>query len=227
MKTSELIQSTATDSDLERLKLLPCAVEYFDTLLRQITLEPDQEFSMVHLGSGDGFLAHMMLKRFPHAQATLIDRDEKCLELSRKRLSAFVDQVTWLHQDFARIDPPGKHELIVAMQSVHHLNDIDKRALYRTLYSRVRPGGGLLIGDRIQQPTEHLRERYRRFWREDCLAAGADESAVDASLSRMWDDHDAEIEYQIEWIRNSGFRNVDLYYKYQMFAVFGGNRPDF
>ena len=35
------------------------------------------------------------------------------------------------------------------------------------------------------------------------------------------------LEEQLEWLRNAGFRNVDTYYKNLMFAVYGGNRPDF
>ena len=227
MSISDIIKSVATDTDIERLKRLPCAEDFYGMLLRMIPLEQDAEFTFADLGSADGFVSALILENYPNSTATLIDVDEERLNKSEARFSDQADRVNLLHADFARSDPPDKYGLVVTTHAIHHLTDIEKRALYRTLYSRLHPGGAILNGDRVLQPTDLLREEYRENWANECRAAGADEDAISKSLDRMWDDHDAEIEDQIEWIRNAGFRNVDIYYKYQMYAVFGGRRPDF
>ena len=222
-----MIQSVATDIDQEWLKRLPGADDIFATLLRLIPYDEDQEISVAILGSGDGFTAALILAQYPKARLTLIDADETRLDNSRARFADCAERVTWLHADFARNDPPEKYDLIISVLAIHNLNGIEKRALYRTLYSRVVPNSPFLIIDRVQAPTEKLQDHYRNIWAEECRAAGLDESTIRAVRSRMADDHYSEIEEQLEWLRNAGFRNVDTYYKNLMFAVYGGNRPDF
>ena len=227
MNIKEIINAVASDTDREHLKRLPCALDLYEVLLRVIPFDPTQEISVADLGAGTGFLSALVLDRYPKARITLIDTNEDLLEKSRKRLQKSDSQLTWLQADYVRTDPPGKYDLIVTAMSVHHLNEIDKRALFRTLYSRLNSGGFFVIADRIKAPTENLRDTYRAFWTEDCRNAGADEEAIAASLERMADDHDSYVYDQHEWLRNAGFHDVDIYYKNQMFAVFGGQKPDY
>ena len=227
MNIQDIIQSTANDQDLERLKQLPCAEDIFATLLRIIPFERHEEISVADLGSADGFLSALVLSQFPEANITLIESNEERLNNSRARFAENADRITCLHNDFARTDPPEKYNLIVSAFSIHNLNGIEKRALFRTLYSHVRPNGLFVIADRVKAPTERLQDKYRRNWAEESLAAGATEADISKSRERMFEDHESEIEEQLEWIRNAGFRNVDTYYKNLMFAVYGGYRPDY
>ena len=75
--------------------------------------------------------------------------------------------------------------------------------------------------------TDSDRERLKRIWQEQSLALGAVQSDLSDSIDRMYDDRDAELESQLEWIRHSGYRNVDIYYKNMLFAVVGGHRLNF
>ena len=227
MIISEIIQSVAIDIDREWLKRLPCAEDVFATLLRLIPYEEDQEISVAILGSGDGFTAALILAQYSKARITLIDADEEHLNKSRARFADSAGRVPWLHADFARNDPPEKYDLIISVLAIHNLNGIEKRALFRTLYSRVLPNSPFLIVDHVQAPTEHLQDHYRNIWAGECRKAGLDDDTIKKARARMADDHCSEVEEQLEWLRNAGFRNVDTYYKNLMFAVYGGNRPDF
>ncbi|MBT3789413.1 MAG: class I SAM-dependent methyltransferase [Alphaproteobacteria bacterium] len=227
MNIQDIIQSTANDQDLERLKQLPCAEDIFATLLRVIPFERHEVISVADLGSADGFLSALVLSQFPEAHITLIEANEERLNNSRERFIENEHRITCLHNDFARSDPPEKYDLIVSAFSIHNLNGIEKRALYRTLYSHVRPNGLFVIADRVKAPTEKLQDNYRHSWAEESLAAGASEADISETRARMFEDHESEIEDQLEWIRNAGFRNVDVYYKNLMFAVYGGHRPDY
>jgi tRNA (cmo5U34)-methyltransferase len=224
---NDIIRRVATDTDRDRLLRLPCADDIYTTLLQLVPFERGADVSVAILGAGDGFEAALILDQHPTAHITLIDRDEDRLDASRARFAECVDQLTWLHSDFAREDPPEKYHLIVSAMSLHHLNDIEKRALFRTLYSRMLPTGLFINIDHVKAPTERLQDDYRRLWADQCNAAGVDEAIIRTALEGMADDHPSETEELLEWLRNAGFRNVDTYYKNLMFAVLGGYRPDF
>ena len=227
MDIAGIIQSVTSDVDRVRLSHLPCAEDFYGTLLQMIPFAPDEKITIADLGSADGFVSALLLARYADAHVTMIDVNEDRLQASTGRFSGRPENFSVLNEDYARSDPPERYNLVVSSLSIHHLNDIDKRALYRTLYSRLYPGGVFINADRFKAPTELLDEEYHRNWQEKARLAGASEESIALSLEHMSEDHDAEAEEQIEWIRNAGFRNADIYYKNQMFAVIGGRRPDF
>lgn len=74
--------------------------------------------------------------------------------------------------------------------------------------------------------TEALDRLYWDEWERQARAAGAPEEEFAGVEERAKYDKPAKLDDQLEWLREAGFADVDCYYKYLMFAVYGGRRPE-
>jgi tRNA (cmo5U34)-methyltransferase len=227
MDTRDIIDAQSTETDAARRCLIPCFDELHGALLCAIPQAPDNGFSVLDMGAGTGFLSSLVLRRFPRAHVTLVDVDSVKLDAARERLSEFEARTSFVSADFARVDPEGAFDLIVAAFSMHHVSNLDKRAIYRTLYSHLNRNGTLVVADRLKGPTPELDSAYKSHWENEARALGTTEDDLERSKEHWRDDHVVSLSDHLEWIANSGFRDIDVSYKNMMFAVFGGHRPDF
>ncbi len=220
-------EATATDEDRARRLLIPCFAEFYAALIRAIPFETEDEFSLVELGSGSGLLAALVLHFFPRAKLTLIDRDDAAIEAARLRLAGHAEQTSLLHLDYAREDPTERYDLALSALSLHHNSNLDKRALMRTIYATLVQGGSFIIADRVSGTTVDIEDHYWQVWEEEVRALGAAEEDIRRSLEHRGDDILATLETHLTAMDAPGFRNIDIYYKSMMFAVFGGQRPQY
>ncbi len=218
-------EATATEEDRARRLLIPCFGEFYTALVRAIPFKTEDEFSVLELGSGSGLMAALALHYFPNAMLTLVERDENAIEASRQRLAGRTDQIVWLHMDYVREDPVGQFDLSLSALSLHHNSNLDKRALMRTIYATLVPGGTFIIGDRVSGTTVDLEDHYWQVWEEEVRALGAADDDIAESLARRDNDVLATLETHLTAMDAPGFRDLDIYYKSMMFAVFGGHRP--
>ncbi len=220
-------EAIATDEDRTRRLLIPCFGEFYAALIRAIPFETEDEFSLVELGSGNGMLAALVLYFFPRARLTLIDRDDAAIEASRLRLAGHAERISLFHLDYAREDPTERYDLALSALSLHHNSNLDKRALMRTIYATLVQGGSFIIADRVSGTTVDLEDHYWRVWEEEVRALGAAQEDIRRSLEHRDDDILATLETHLTAMDAPGFRNLDIYYKSMMFAVFGGQRPQY
>ncbi|SRR6266566_7783122 len=135
---------------------LPSRLEFFNFFVAELTL--GQPHTVLELGSGPGFLAEYILTRCPfiHHYA-LLDFSGPMIEMSRKRLDAFDDRISFHRVDFKQphwtdLVVGGPYEAIVTIQAVHELRH--KRyatAFYSDCKKLIRENGIILICDRVPQ----------------------------------------------------------------------------
>jgi len=218
--------ATATDEDRARRLLAPCFDDLFAAIVRAVPFGPEDTFNVLDLGAGSGLLTAILLHHFPNARVTLVDVREENLARARRRLAAHADQLSWIQSDFARSDPPRGFDIIVSALAIHHISDLDKRTLYRSLYSVLNRLGAVIIADRLHGPTAAAYQIYKKIWEAEVRELGAPEADIERAKSSMAEDYHSTLNEHLEWLRNSGFLDVDVYYKNSMYAVFGGHRPD-
>src|SRR5512142_3359075 len=113
--------------------------------------------------------------------------------------------------------------------AVHHLDLKGKGDLFGWIYSHLRDGGYFLNIDVVLAPNDDLDAWYMALWREwiaeKKASAGITGDLYDDTMRRYRDNRDNKpdtLEAQFEALREIGFKDVDCYYKYGIFTIYGG-----
>jgi len=126
----------------------------------------------------------------------------------------------------------GRYDLVVSSLAIHHLTTEEKEGLFRAIYSRLVQGGYFLNIDLVLGPSEGLENWYMVLWKEwidqkrEVLRIEED---IFGDIIRRYKENDDNkpdiLDIQIEALRKAGFVEVDCYYKYGIFSIFGGKKP--
>jgi tRNA (cmo5U34)-methyltransferase len=218
--SKEVFDTTASTYDRDRSLLIPAC----DTFYRwAITLIPETAQRIVDLGAGSGLLTRLVRDRFPQAQIHLIDFSGPMLELARARMGEDA-RLTFEEANYAHAPLPDGVDAVVSSLSIHHLDDADKRNLFRKVHAALVGGGVFINADQVAGPTPELEQRYRSLWLEQVREAGATEEQIQASLYRQEEDRCVSVEEQLGWMRAAGFSDADCWYKENRLAVMAGSR---
>jgi tRNA (cmo5U34)-methyltransferase len=218
--TRAVFDATAVAYDRDRMLLLPGHEAFYAAALAQI---PFDATHIVELGAGSGLFSAMLRAAFPATHLHLIDFSQPMLDLARQRLGN-DPHITYTLADYAA-GPLPSCDAVVSSLSIHHLEDERKCALLPLIFAALQPGGVFLNADQVAGPTPALETLYQQRWLEGVRALGATEQQIADSLYRQREDRRTPLEQQLAWLRDTGFADVDCWYKSSSFAVFGGTRP--
>lgn len=219
--TQAVFDATASTYDRDRSLLIPGC----DTFYRwAIDLIPPRARNILDLGAGSGLLTALIRNRFPDAHIHLIDFSAPMLELAGARLGN-APHITYQRANYVTGPLPEDLCAVVSSLSIHHLDDADKRTLFRRLHDSLLPNGIFINADQVAGPTPSLEARYKALWLQQVRVAGAMEQQIEASLYRQQEDRCASVEDQLLWLREAGFADVDCWYKDNRFAVMSGKHP--
>jgi len=189
---------------------------------------------IMDLGCGDGIIAHELLALDRQVSATLIDGSEDMLDKARERLRG-IENVRFIRASFQEIlekDILGrKFDFIVSSLAIHHLTMDEKRELFRMIHSHLHDGGYFMNIDVVIAPAEALEQWYMKLWQEwmdeKKASAGMEGGCFDDIIRRykeVDDNRPDTLDEQLDALRNTGYKDVDCFYKYGVFAVFGGRK---
>ncbi len=224
MSIKELFDAGAFEYDAGRRRVIYCFDDFYGTLLDLVPFAPGDSFTFLDLGAGTGLVTELILARHPLARADLLDVSEKMLEVARQRFHG-RPKVRFFVEDYARADLPGRYGLIVSAMSIHHLADAGKQRLFQKIFAALDPGGAFVHGELVKGATANTEAFYQRRWNDHLQRAGIEPEELARIRQRMAGDRPAPLDYQLAWMRASGFVDVDCYYKYCNFAVYAGKKP--
>ena len=187
---------------------------------------------ILDLGCGDGIITHELLSIDKSIKATLIDGSDDMLQKARERLKDFPDMI-FQNISFQEILERGQlnsnYHFIVSSQAIHHLSRDEKRQLYDMIFSHLHPNGFFMNIDVTIAPVDSLEQWYMKLWQEwmdiEKTTLGLEGDPFKDVISRYIEADENRpdtLEKQLSILKDVGFRNVDCYYKYGIFAVFGG-----
>lgn len=220
------------DNDVERFSNLDTG--QLSTIDAKISLEliteaakriiPNAE-NLLDIGCGAGNYSLMMLSKVPELNCTLVDLSKPMLDKAFERVSEKTTNcVTILQGDIREVGLKESHfDIILAGAVLHHLRDNkDWETTFSKLYSLLKPGGCLMISDLITQDTELLNEytwgRYGDYLEE----LGGKEYRQKVLDYVAKEDSPRSMNYQLDLMKQVGFRSVEILYKNMCFGVFGG-----
>ncbi|MFG3248875.1 class I SAM-dependent methyltransferase [Streptomyces sp. NPDC048187] len=210
---------------------VPRRTEQFDIVCDLLAELPRP--SVVELGCGDGRLTERLLGRLHHTRVTAVDTSAEMLALARARLAGFTGRVI-LHRAGMEEDTAlagGPHGAIVTSLAVHHLDDRDKKALYRHIHGALAPGGVFVMADLVAPVGPAPLALALARW--DAEVRAADPAATVPFESARWNtfrfpdpvDRPSGVGEHLNWLARAGFRDVDVCWLYAGHAVFHARRP--
>ncbi len=219
-----LFDAAAGAYDESRRRLVPCFDDFYRTAVQVATpaLAALPAPRVLDLGAGTGLLSLLVCAAVPGAQVTLVDAAAGMLEVAGEHLTSRGVSHRRIVADLRDPLPPGPYHAVVSALAIHHLADPDKIDLFRRVRGVLAPGGVFVNADQVLGPTTVLERRYDEVWADSVLALGATGPEFAAARERMGFDRPAPLDTQCGWLREVGFTEVDCYYKWWRFAVFGG-----
>jgi tRNA (cmo5U34)-methyltransferase len=226
---------------LERKRLFKILKSFFRYFLENRINE--SAIKVLDLGCGNGALTKEILSVSDNVEVTLADGSYEMLENARKNLNScdfnyvHVTFQELLENECASDDmlSPG-FDLIISSLAIHHLYTEEKKALFKYIYNHLSPGGYFLNIETIKAPSDELESWYRVLWSE-WIAENEEEMKIREKWTKKEsyvnlpekyknnpDNHPDKLLDQLKMLESAGFKDVDCYYKYGIFSIFGGSK---
>jgi tRNA (cmo5U34)-methyltransferase len=187
-------------------------------------LKPDAKY-LLDIGCGAGNYTVTMLHKINNLDCTLIDLSKPMLDKAFERVSAETgNHVEIIQGDIREIELKENHfDIILAGAVLHHLrDDRDWETTFNKLFRILKPGGCLMICDLITQDTEVLNdfiwEKYGDYL--ESVGGAAYRQKVLDYVAR--EDSPRSLNYQLDLMKKTGFRQTEILHKNICFAAFGG-----
>lgn len=215
---SQAFSAHAPDYTALRRRLVPCFDVFYGAAVAAIDCRSGGPVARVlDVGAGTGLLSVAIAEAYPEARFELLDGSAVMLE---EAVRVLADRVITVHvQDMADGLPPGTFDAVVSALAIHHLEDGDKRALFKRVHEALRPGGVFVNAEQVAGPTPELARLYVENWERMCRELGATGEELAAARERRTHDRSADVESQLAWMRGAGFAMADCVYKYWEDAV--------
>ncbi|MGH2834254.1 MAG: methyltransferase domain-containing protein [Solirubrobacteraceae bacterium] len=177
-------------------------------------------------------MSDLVLAAQPGSQAVLVDFSEPMLERASVSLAAYAGRWQVVRGDLCdpawyEALPAGRYDAVLSGLAIHHLPSERKRALFAEAFELLEPGGMFVNMDyvAIGGPLEGLFD-------EQMLAnavrhehdQGGTRSAQEVDCEDD-DDRPDSVEDQVRWLRDAGFEQAEVHFKWAEAAVFGAIKP--
>ena len=225
-KVKQHFEEEAQEFDAIIRRLIPYYEQMIDALVLALPFNQSQLIRVIDLGCGTGTIASRIKDVYPQAQITCVDIAEKMLHIAQTKLGD-AGGMRYQLENFEKYEFDSVYDVAVSSLALHHLvNEEDKIKFYKKIYTCLSPGGVFYNADVILASNSRLQERYMEKWREYMRLQVSVEDIEQKWIPQHYDeDHPSKLMNQLDWLRNMGFVEVDVVWKYYNFAVYGGCKP--
>jgi tRNA (cmo5U34)-methyltransferase len=129
------------------LDLVRAEVPDYD-FLQQVVAEASSEVpahAILDLGTGSGETLRHVVEQHPEARCVGIDESDAMLAVAREVVPSADLRVARLQDEL----PEGPFDLVVSALAVHHLDEMEKAALFRRVAERLTARGRFVLADVI------------------------------------------------------------------------------
>ena len=191
--------------------------------------------NILDLGCGDGIITKYIYDKSPNNNFYLIDASEEMLKKAKEKLDS--SKISYRHltfEDYCESQSEDcKYDLVFSANAIHHLDFIQKTALFAKIYKALKRGGLFLNIDPVHPSSAYSEEIQFEIWRNwmnETLEKNGHKKDIgkynnipsvyknnlENKPSTLWD--------QLQMLGKCSFRDVDCFYKYGIFSVFGGTK---
>ncbi|WP_413112566.1 class I SAM-dependent methyltransferase [Thaumasiovibrio sp. DFM-14] len=219
-------EEEAQEFDEIILKLIPHYLEMIDSMISSIPFDRSKPINVIDLGCGTGTISLKVKEAFPNAKIKCLDLAEKMIEMSKLKLQAF-DGIRYEVGNFDTFQFQDRYDVVVSSLALHHIvSDNDKIHFYQKIYDALLPSGIFLNADVVLASSDTLQSTYLSKWKSFMLQSVSSDEIDNKWLPKYREeDSPAKLMSQIDWLKDLGFVNIDVIWKYYNFAVYGGSKP--
>lgn len=205
---------------------------------------------VVDLGGGSGIFLEKVLASSPKTRGAWVDSSPDFFRVASRRLERFGDRATYIQRSFLEdwaSELPQRPDAICSMSAIHHLDSAGKKKLYGDCFKTLSAGGWLYNIDEMSTLHDDAYRRTLEYW-----VSHVDRTMPEIPLklepyARQWvakfdgwkkrnmqnigqpkqagdDIHECFVS-QMQWLAEIGFVKVDLFMKFQLWSVIGGQKP--
>lgn len=219
MNIQEQFNLVAKAYDENRRKFISCFDDYYikttDFIAKTLEINPE---TIYDLGSGTGLLPSFWYKYFPEAKYTLIDIAEEMLDIAKKRFEG-IPNVKYSVMDYSKSLPENPADIIMSALSIHHLEQAEKKKLFKNIYSNLSEKGIFINYDQFCSENNSVNEKIENYWIKEIQASGISQTEYDRWLERKKLDRETSVQEEINWLKEAGFKTVECVYLKSKFAV--------
>lgn len=180
---------------------------------------------ILDIGCGAGNYALKLHQVLQDLNTDLIDLSKPMLDRATERIQEVSQgEIVAMQGDIRELPLEEKrYNIIISAATLHHLRDEKEwEHVFAKVYRALKPGGSFWISDLVKQSVDALQslmwQRYGEY-----LTDFRDEEYRDQVFSYIEkEDTPRSVMYQIDLMRNVGFREVEILHKNTNFAAFGG-----
>lgn len=183
---------------------------------------------VLDLGCGTGGTSVTLLKEFPLARVTGVDRSKEMLATAAAKVKHSTWRIDFLCQDIKAgfHDIPkseGGFDAIISAFSLHYLNEDEKKAVFSKCFSALKPGGMMIYSEAVSSSSEKVYHGYMEKWKEFQRSNGFTEEEIGSHMLKFVRDvKPLTVDKQFNILIEAGFKDVECYFKYLNWAVLGG-----
>lgn len=208
--------------DEQRKKFIPCFDDFYRVSVSVAFVDMENP-KILDIGAGTGLLSAFLMERYPEASFTLIDISEKMLDIAKDRFRG-NSNVKYVVADYSKYSFAEKYDMIVSALSIHHLEDEEKKEIYKKSYSLLRQNGIIINADQVRGETPFIENLNKNIWRHYIENSGLPEEEILAGYERINLDKESTLDQQMSWLKEAGFCDVSCIYKFYHFAVMFGRK---
>jgi tRNA (cmo5U34)-methyltransferase len=177
--------------------------------------------ALVDIGCGAGNLSLKLRESLPRLQVTLIDLSQPMLTRAAERLGS---RLSVIQGDIREVSlEPESFDVAVGAAVFHHLRGAEEwRAVFGKIYRSLRPGGSFWISDLVLHSTPAVQEVMWARYGEYLAALKGEDYRRHVFEYIEYEDTPRPLLFQIDLLREVGFREVEILHKNSCFAAFGG-----
>lgn len=210
----------ASTYDSERRRLVPCFDEFYGTVAELVARFCPTSPRVLDLGAGTGLLSSAIVSRTGTLDLTLLDASAEMLEKAEERLVAVKPKL--LKATLAEELPTGPFDGVVSALAIHHLDDKEKQNLYSRIRAILAPDGIFINAEQVSGASGRLQELFEVTHLDSARMQGSSEPEIRRAVQRMGIDQCATVPNQLTWLEQAGFVDVECFFRWFRFAVFGG-----
>lgn len=148
----------------------PTRAEQLDVLVSCVAATARPDDTVLDVGCGTGYLAHLLLEKRPDLRYCGVDLNEASLAEGRGRFAGLGDRVSFVRGDLQRVDNISlPHSALtcrfaVTVLTFHDLSADEKPAVLGWMLRHVADDGYLLLFDRLRLVAPSLFPVQRAVW---------------------------------------------------------------
>ncbi len=195
--------------------MIACVPRYMD-LVNSFVKELPENFqpgNILDLGCGNGNITAKLISEFPDANYLLVDASAEMISICRKQFQKYkVRYANTYFKDFEF--KTDTFDLVVAGFSLHHCEDAEKQQMFRKIYTSLKPGGRFLYSDLMISKDHPDHPELLKTWKDFVSKTFPDGEKWDWIMEHYEAfDRPANYQDQVEWLRNSGFADIEIPFK--------------